>query len=109
MIEEEFSSNPSLYQTMIDDKLQFLRMNLKARQLKRIYMIILNKQTLSLEISAFNKMYQEYEEKTKWKILQENNRNIKQRQKASNPGGKKSQVSSEIQNYDLACSEVDVI
>jgi hypothetical protein len=44
-------------------------MNLKARQLKRIYMIILNKQTLSLEISAFNKMYQEYEEKTKWKIL----------------------------------------
>ena len=50
MDEKDYQSNPSIYSQILQEKKAYLKVQIKARQSRRIMMIIMSKQMLSMDI-----------------------------------------------------------
>lgn len=123
--EKEYESNPSVYSQILQEKKTYLRLQIKARQSRRIYMMIMSKQMIPMDIQEYNRIHQLYHDEINWKLVHhmdyiQNNRNAAhEREQASmqkkNPGGvvqasmKMPKESPVLKSYDSACSEIEVV
>jgi len=82
--EAEYESNPTVYKSIMMDKKQFLKIQLKARQLKRIYMTILTKQPVPLNLNKYAEVNQKYLEAVQWKIQAQHEIVLKARKRPTN-------------------------
>lgn len=71
MDEKDYQSNPSIYSQILQEKKAYLKVQIKARQSRRIMMIILSKKMLPLDIEDYNEIYREYHQEMHWKINQQ--------------------------------------
>lgn len=60
MKEREFLANPTIYAQILTEKKNNLKMQIKARQLRRIYLIITHRKMIPLDIEEYNYMHQQY-------------------------------------------------
>lgn len=58
MNEREFLANHTIYAQILQEKKNYLKMQIKARQLRRIYMIITHKKMIPFDIEEYNYMHQ---------------------------------------------------
>jgi hypothetical protein len=67
--EKEYASNPSIYAQIMQEKKNFLKTQIKARQLRRIHMMITNKSTIPMDVDEYADMYARYQDDTQWKMV----------------------------------------
>lgn len=67
--EKEYASNPSVYSQLMTEKKNYLKQQIKARQLRRIYMMISNRKMIPLDIEEYNAMHQHYIDDMQWKLV----------------------------------------
>ena len=117
--EEDFQSNPAIYSEILQDKKRFLRLQIKARQSRRVLMMIMSKKPIPMDINEYNKIYTEYQERIQWKVVDQIDRIAQSRAGRGSPTkrGKDSaaglrqitETSSHMKAYDQATSEIDVV
>jgi hypothetical protein len=67
--DKEYQSNPSIYSQILAEKKNYLRIQVKARQSRRVLMMIINKKVIPTDIEEYNEMYQAYYDDVQWKLM----------------------------------------
>lgn len=68
MDEKDFKGNPTIYAQILQEKKNYLKTQIRARQSRRIMMIVKSKAMLSMDITEYNKVFAQYHEEMLWKI-----------------------------------------
>lgn len=68
IIDTEYESNPPVYGQILLDKKQFVKQSLRARQYRRICMILLAKKVLPMDLKEINEVLELYQDEMGWKI-----------------------------------------
>lgn len=67
--DKEYQSNPTIYASILAEKKNYLRTQVKARQSRRVLMMVINKKVIPTDIDEYNEMYQAYYDDVQWKLM----------------------------------------
>lgn len=127
MEEQECRANPTIYAQMLREKKLFLRQQTRARQLRRVYMILLAKRPVPADIEGHNAMLAAYHEDILWKLMKCRDQKAKRKAEAAQREGQvraqrkalarqgpgtsitAAQDAAAVRAFEDASSEIDVV